>query len=105
MEQLDRQHQPAIDSAVASGANAAGVIAAGQGGKGWNWAFYEPFVALALANGLPIVAANVGRDEARRVLTPKHPRPDPCLAYLAGSIRLYTTPSALRPGASACSTR
>ena len=35
---------------------------AGSGG------YYRPFVALALQHGLPIVAANVSREEARRVM-------------------------------------
>jgi len=65
MEQFDRQHQAAIDAAPRT---ADGVIAAGQGGPGWKWDFYKPFIDVALAYGLPIVAANVGRDEARRVM-------------------------------------
>jgi uncharacterized iron-regulated protein len=65
MEQFDRQHQAATDAAPRE---VAAIVAAGQGGKGWNWSFYEPFIALALQHGLPIVAANVGRDDARRVM-------------------------------------
>ena len=65
MEQFDRQHQAAIDAAPRT---AEGVIAAGQGGPGWKWDFYKPFIDVALQYGLPIVAANVGRDEARRVM-------------------------------------
>ena len=38
------------------------------GGAGWEWRHYRPFVALALQHGLPIVAANVSREEARRVM-------------------------------------
>lgn len=65
MEQFDRQHQDAIDKAPR---NADAVIAAGQGGLGWNWDFYKPFIDVALQHGLPIVAVNVGREEARRVM-------------------------------------
>ena len=65
MEQFDRQHQAAIDAAPRE-VNA--IVAAGQGGPGWNWDFYKPFIALALEYQLSIVAANVGRDDARRVM-------------------------------------
>ena len=71
MEQFDRQHQAAIDLATSPGSTpptAAAVIAAGQGGAGWKWDFYRPFIETALEYRLPIVAANVGRDEARRVM-------------------------------------
>ena len=68
MEQLDRERQPTIDAArAAPGASAAEVFAAGSP-NGWNAAFYTPFVELALRYGLPIVAANVSRAEARRVM-------------------------------------
>ena len=80
MEQFDRQDQPALDAALArrpapdAGALVAEVLAArparaqAMGGSGWNWSFYEPFIERALRHGLPIVAANVGREEARRVM-------------------------------------
>ncbi len=74
MEQLDRDRQGAIDALFAGGArpSADAVIGAGAPGGGqsggWNWAFYRPFIAAALQAGLPIVAANVSRDEARRVM-------------------------------------
>jgi len=68
MEQFDRERQPAIDAlrAAAPPPDADALIAA-VGGKGWDWRHYRPFVALALQHDLPIVAANVSRDEARRV--------------------------------------
>jgi uncharacterized iron-regulated protein len=70
MEQFDREHQAAIDArrAASPPPDADALIAAGRGGNGWQWPYYRPFVELALAHGLPIVAANVGRDEARRVM-------------------------------------
>ena len=75
MEQFDRSHQDAIDHIVEARAGAAGpadadaVIDAGAPGRtGWNWSFYKPFIELALRYRLPIVAANVGRDEARAVI-------------------------------------
>jgi len=67
MEQLDRDKQPALNAVLAASPTPEAVIAA-AGGPSWNWDFYRPFIALALQHGLPIVAANVPRDEARRVM-------------------------------------
>lgn len=76
MEAFDRPRQPKIDHAVAAisgdatAADADAVIDAGAPGRaGWNWDFYKPYVELALRFRLPIVAANVGRDEARGVIS------------------------------------
>ena len=68
MEQFDREHQGTIEAYRAATPNpdAGALIAAAQGNAGWHWPFYRPYVALALQHGLPIVAANIGRDEARR---------------------------------------
>ncbi len=74
MEQLDRDRQGALDALRAPGARGEGpppdadAVIAAAGGKGWNWAFYRPFIALALRYRLPLVAANVPRDEARQVI-------------------------------------
>jgi uncharacterized iron-regulated protein len=69
MEQFDRERQPAIDRLRerVPPPDADAVIAAG-GSTGWAWDFYKPFIALALRHGLPIVAANVSRDDARKVM-------------------------------------
>lgn len=71
MEQFDRDSQADIDTLRATRAriDATAVIKAGAGSSGWNWAFYRPFIDLALAYDLPIVAANVSRTEGRRVMT------------------------------------
>lgn len=68
-EMFDRRHQPAIDAlrAQTPPPDAEALIAA-AGGPGWHWPFYRPYVELALRHGLPIVAVNVGRDDARRVM-------------------------------------
>jgi uncharacterized iron-regulated protein len=71
MEQLDRDRQGAIDALLrrtpAPGVDE--IIAAGApAGPGWDWAFYRPFLMLAMQYGLPIVAANVSRDDARQVM-------------------------------------
>ena len=75
MEQFDRERQPAIDEAVRARANSPlaerveAVIDAGGRAAGWQWALYRPYIALALQHGLPIIAANVSRAEARRIIT------------------------------------
>ena len=73
MEQFDREHQARLDRALAqAGAEPDDVIAAASPGdpamQGWSWPFYKPYIALAIAYRLPIVAANVSRDDTRRVL-------------------------------------
>lgn len=73
LEQFDRERQADIDRAAARpGATADEVIAAATAGRpqamqGWQWEFYRPYIALALAYRLPLVAANVSRDDARRI--------------------------------------
>ncbi len=76
MEQFDRERQADIDRAIAAGADAAALIAAGSGptpagspgASRWQWHFYEPLIALALQHRLPVVAANVSRADARKVI-------------------------------------
>lgn len=69
MEQLDRDRQGLIDKLRAqSPPPDADALIAAAGGSGWQWSFYRPFIALALQFDLPIVAANVSRDEARKVM-------------------------------------
>jgi uncharacterized iron-regulated protein len=73
MEQFDRERQPDIARVLARpGASADEVIAAGAPAadamSGWDWAFYRPYVALALEYRLTLVAANVSRADTRRVV-------------------------------------
>jgi uncharacterized iron-regulated protein len=70
MEQFDREHQTALDAAVARcGQDADCVIqAASPERASWQWAFYRPLVALALQYQLPLVAANLSRSDASRVV-------------------------------------
>ncbi len=37
-------------------------------GAGWNWAFYRPYVALALEYDVPLVAANLSNADASRIV-------------------------------------
>ncbi|MBC8056732.1 MAG: ChaN family lipoprotein [Rhizobiales bacterium] len=73
MEPFDREHQADLDRALARpGVTADEVIAAAAPGdpamQGWSWPFYRPYIALAIQYRLPIVAANVSRNDTRRVL-------------------------------------
>jgi uncharacterized iron-regulated protein len=75
MEQFDRERQGAIDRlrAGATPPDAGQIIRAGSGApasetRSWNWPFYTPLIELALQHGLPLIAANVSRDDARRVI-------------------------------------
>ena len=68
-EQFERERQADIDRVRAASGDADALIAAGSARKaGWNWESYKPFVALALRHDLPIVAANVSRADARRII-------------------------------------
>ena len=69
-EQFDRQHQADIDRARRERpGDATYLIAQAQGDPGWNWDYYRPLVELALRYDLPIVAANLSRDDAMHVAT------------------------------------
>jgi len=70
-EQFDRDRQPALDRARADrsgdiGARVDRLIAA-AGERGWQWDLYRPYLALALEQDLPIVAANLSHDQAMRI--------------------------------------
>ena len=74
LEQFDRERQGEIDRVLTSAPapDADAIILAGSGAPAsnttsWHWPFYRPLIALALAHGLPIVAANVSRADSRRV--------------------------------------
>jgi len=68
MEQFDADRQGDIDRARAQRASAREIAqAAGFDFKGWDWAHYEPFVALALRFDLPLVAANLSARQAREI--------------------------------------
>jgi uncharacterized iron-regulated protein len=75
MEQFDRERQPAMDALRAGGAIPPAAALEAQvdalvqlGGTGWDWPLYKPYLRLALAHGLPLLAANVSRTEARQVM-------------------------------------
>jgi uncharacterized iron-regulated protein len=73
MEQFDRERQPEIDRALARpGVTVDDVIDAGSADgrpmRGWSWPLYRPYIALAIEYHLPLVAANVSRRDAMRVI-------------------------------------
>jgi uncharacterized iron-regulated protein len=70
MEQFDREHQAALDRARSERPGDAEHVAdAGRfDRRGWQWPLYEPIVQLALRDGLPLVAANLSRIDAARVV-------------------------------------
>lgn len=67
MEQFDRENQAALTAAQASCKDADCVIRA-AGGERWEWPLYKPVIALALQYRLPLIAANVSRADARKVI-------------------------------------
>jgi len=69
MEQFDRERQADLDRALRTCGDADCVIAAASSAKaGWDWPQYRPTIEMALRHRLPIVAANVSRADAARVV-------------------------------------
>jgi uncharacterized iron-regulated protein len=70
MEQFDRENQAAIEVVrKQTPDNLASIIAAGTAGKqGWSWAYYKPFLALAIKHELPIIAANVSNTDSMKAM-------------------------------------
>jgi uncharacterized iron-regulated protein len=74
MEQFDREHQVDIERARTERPLDADYLiekAATEHGKsnsGWNWDYYRPYVALALQHGVPLLAANLSRHDAQKIV-------------------------------------
>ncbi len=69
MEQFDREQQPALDAAMRECADADCVIGKVIMGKAtWQWPFYKPVIELALTYKLPLLAANLSRADAGKVI-------------------------------------
>lgn len=66
MEQFDRERQGALDAALRECREPMCIVER-AGGRGWDWEAHQPLLALALRHRLPVVAANVSRDDARRI--------------------------------------
>ncbi len=69
MEQFNREQQPALDAAMRECADADCVISKVITAKAtWQWPFYKPVIALALKYKLPLLAANLSRADAGKVI-------------------------------------
>lgn len=83
MEQFDRERQADLDRAMATCANADCVIAAAAGTR-WEWPLYQPVIQLALAYNLKLLAGNLARSVASKVM-----RDGFAAALDAGTIAAY----------------
>lgn len=74
MEQFDRERQPEIERArreqprnAQHVIDLAGATSTG-GARGWNWAYYRPYIELALDYDLPLIAANVSSADSGKIV-------------------------------------
>ena len=74
MEQFDREHQVDIERARMERPLDANYLiekAATEHGKsvnGWDWEYYRPYIALALQYDVPLLAANLSRSDAQKIV-------------------------------------
>ncbi len=68
MEQFDREHQPDIERARRERPRDADYLIEQAGTKGWLWPQYKPVVELALRHDLPLIAANLSRADAAKIM-------------------------------------
>lgn len=68
MEQFDTNRQEALTQAWQSCKTADCVIKAAGGSNAWGWDLYKPLIDLALSYRLPLVAANLSREQLRDVM-------------------------------------
>jgi uncharacterized iron-regulated protein len=70
MEQLDREQQAEIERARRERPGDAQHVLdlAAAHSSGWSWAFYRPFIELALAFDVPLIAANLSSADATRIV-------------------------------------
>ncbi|MDQ7989993.1 MAG: ChaN family lipoprotein [Candidatus Dactylopiibacterium sp.] len=93
MEQFDRERQPALDRALRECPDAACVIQAAAPEAGaWQWPYYAPVIELALAHRLPLLAANLSRADAARIV-----REGPAAALDAATRTRYGLDAPLPP--------
>lgn len=77
LEQFDTDHQAALRQAQQAGVRDADALAdAGQlNRQGWRWPMYRDLIAHAAEQGWPLLAANLSRAEARRIVLGEVPAP------------------------------
>ena len=76
MEQFDVERQADIDRARRERPRDAQHVISqattptgdARSGEGWNWAFYRPYVTLALEYDVPLLAANLSNADTRRIV-------------------------------------
>jgi uncharacterized iron-regulated protein len=74
MEQFDLEHQGDIERARRERPGDAGHLidlaapSRTRSSGGWNWAFYRPFVELALRYDVPLIAANLSNADTARIV-------------------------------------
>lgn len=69
MEQFDREQQPALDQAMRECGDASCVAQRVAGDSAaWHWSYYQPVIQLALTQHLPLLAANLSRADAVKVM-------------------------------------
>lgn len=69
LEAFDTDRQADVDRALRERPrDAEHLIASAGSPRGWDWPLYQPLLAQALAHGLPIVAGNLSRQAAGRVV-------------------------------------
>lgn len=68
MEMFDRERQAELDAARQYCKMDAACIARQAGGEGWDWALYQPLLALAQQYQLPLIAGNLSRADARKIM-------------------------------------
>lgn len=69
MEQFDTDQQSALDTAMDECANADCVVAKVAPEKSsWNWDYYTPLIELAIRHDLPLLAANLSRGDASKIV-------------------------------------
>ncbi|UMR31102.1 ChaN family lipoprotein [Massilia sp. MB5] len=67
MEQFDREQQALLDEAQKGCLDANCLIRVMKGPR-WDWQLYHPIIELALNNKLPLIAANLSRGDASKVV-------------------------------------
>lgn len=67
MEQFDREHQGLLRTAQDECKRAACITSKPWVEK-WDWALYHPLIQLAIDYDLPLLAANVSREDANRIV-------------------------------------
>lgn len=68
LEQFDREQQPLLDKAQQECVDSACLLARVAGEQQWQWPFYSPVIDLALQQRLPLLAANLSRADAGKVM-------------------------------------